>query len=735
MQKRIGIIMGKVYKEINRQQLCGILEESYARGISAYVFTLTEESADTGITTGEENLFYAIHFDRLDGIIFLPYTFSSNEYSEYIQRFLQENCPKPVIRIGMENVPFRGVWYHDREELAEVTRHLIQEHGCRDLICLTGPEEQSVSQERLTGFLEAIREAGLTCPAENQIYGDFWTYAAQKLAHEIAEGIRKKPDAVVCCNDTMAVTLCDALREHGILVPDDILVTGYDGAIEAEMHAPPVTTYQTSWRQLGRNAFCLLYSQLTGEDVLPMKTERGTLLCRESCGCKSKNTRNIGKEFNYQKMEDAYLDTNLSTRLLSCSNLDSLVRTVFDTTFVYAEPSYYEKMKFCLCLCEDWDKGSLPDHNYHDYRTRGYSERMTVMSYSGSHYTFPQAEMIPSEMSQIDEPFVVFFTAVHFQDRCFGYSLLQYRNVVDGFNAHYLRFSREVNNALEFLRVQNALRSLAYHNLLTQVRDTMTGLYNLKSLPHIWGDYMNSVQSAGEHAFWIALSITGLYRLTESHGSLVKDKLLVAFSEQIQNACSHGEKCLRAGEGDFLILGSEPETSHYHNLLVQNIREQFEQYQTSLGQARLPLQYAAALEERMPRTPEDAEKAALTLLSKAKASQPSYSEQLHYTDLAELRRSIYKNPERDWSLAMCAELLSISSSYFHRIYQKAFGVSCASDIHRSKLEHAKFLLLHTSDTLQEIARKCGYDYSHFMRTFKKEFGMTPTEYRRGKTDV
>ena len=87
MQKRIGIIMGKVYKEINRQQLCGILEEAYARGISAFVFTLTEESADTGITTGEENLFHAIHFDLLDGIVFLPYTFSSKEYSEYIQRF------------------------------------------------------------------------------------------------------------------------------------------------------------------------------------------------------------------------------------------------------------------------------------------------------------------------------------------------------------------------------------------------------------------------------------------------------------------------------------------------------------------------------------------------------------------------------------------------------------------------------------------------------------------------
>ena len=99
MQKRIGIIMGKVYKEVNRQQLCGMLEEAYARGYSAYVFTLTDESWDSSIIKGEENLFSAIHFSELDGIIYLPYTFSSDEYTGFIQRFLQENCPLPVVRV------------------------------------------------------------------------------------------------------------------------------------------------------------------------------------------------------------------------------------------------------------------------------------------------------------------------------------------------------------------------------------------------------------------------------------------------------------------------------------------------------------------------------------------------------------------------------------------------------------------------------------------------------------
>ena len=732
MQKRIGIIMGKVYKAVNHQQLCGMIEEAYSRGMSVFVFTLTDENHDAAIITGEENLFHSINFSLLDGIIFLPYTFSSQEYWNYIEQFLQENCPVPVVRVGMETAPFTPVWFNDRAEMAEVTRHLIEVHGCRDMICLTGQEYQKVSHERLNGFLDAVKAAGMTCPEENIVFGDFWIYAAQALAKDFAEGRRALPDAVVCTNDTMAIALCDALHSHGIRVPEDVIVTGYDGSMEAQIHVPPVTTYSTSWTQLGRESFTVLYELMTGEKVAPHSHESGVLLCRESCGCSGEVRHATGVDLNYQQMEDNYLDNNLSTRLLSCESLDRFITTMYDSTFTFLEPEYYGRSGYCLCLCDDWDRSVIHEN---DYRTGGYSETMMQTRYSLPPVPFPLADMVPADFrDRPGENSTTFFTAVHFQDRCFGYGILRYEGVVGGFSAHYLRFCREVNNALEFLRVQNALKSLAYHNLLTQVRDTMTGLYNLRSLAHLWGDYVHGVHKVKEKCFWIALSISGLYRLTEARGSLEKDKLIVAFSEQLQNACSHSEKCLRAGEGDFLILGGEPEVSHYHDHLVQNIREGFEQYQTAAGQTHLPLQYAVQTEEKMPQTAEECEQAALMLLAKAKAAQPSYSEQLHYADLAELRRNIYKHPERDWSLAVCSEQLNISSSYFHRIYQKAFGVSCASDIHRSKLEHAKWLLLHTSDTLQEVARKCGYDYSHFMRTFKKEFGLTPTEYRRGKTE-
>ncbi len=732
MQKRIGIIMGRCYQDVNRLQLSGILDEAFFNGVSAYVFTLTEETPEERATIGEENLFNIINFSLLDGVIFLPYTFASMEYWSFIERFLQENCPLPIVRIRMESKPFTSIWFHDRAEMAEVTRHLIQVHGCRKLICLTGAQDSPVALERLAGFQDALKEAEIPFHESNVFYGDFWVYSAQELAQEIADGTREKPDGIVCANDSMAISLCDALTEHGFSVPEEIRVTGYDGSTESELHIPPVTTFYTSWKQLGRNAFSLLRELITGESIAPHIQENGVLCCRESCGCHNDTLPMNHKTFNLQRLESDYLDTNLSTKLLSCNSLDSLVHTMYEHTFIFLESEYVDHCNYILCLCTDWDKGGFNGET--GYRIHSYSSQMLQTDYLGNHGIFPLSEMVPKFLQKKPEPSVTFFTAVHFLDRCFGYSVLRYQGIADSFTPHYLRFCREVNNALEFLRVQNALKSLAYHNLLTQIRDTMTGLYNMRSLPNLWEDYRRQARMQNEQCFWIAFSINGLYRLTEAYGSLEKDKLIVAFAEQLQNICSHKEKCLRAGDGDFLILGSEPVNSRCHHLLIQDIKEQFEQYQKVHNQNYLPLQYAMQTESAMHFTSDKVTDSAIALLSKAKSTPPTYSEQLHYEDLTELRRNIYKYPEREWTLATCSGQLNISSSYFHRIYQKAFGVSCASDIRRSKLEHAKWLLLHTSDTLQEIARKCGYDYSHFMRTFKREYGITPTEYRRGKTE-
>ena len=725
--KRIGVIIGKIYKTTNRRQLSGILEESFSRNISVRIFIMHEEHQQTKSRT--ESLLHMIQFSRLDGLVFVPYSFASKEYSDEIERFLLENCSKPIVRIGIEHKPFVPVWYHDRAEMAEITRHLIQVHHCRNLLCLTGQAENPVSLERLAGFQEALAEAGIPYEEEkNAVYGDFYLFAAQKLAQEFADNSRPLPEAVVCANDMMAVSLCDALRNHQIAVPEDVLVTGYDGVIESALHLPPVTTYAPSWEQLGRNALCQLYELMTGKNLVSSKSETGRLLCRESCGCYHSPNLSETLDFNYPRLEENYIDSSLSVRLLSCTTLEEFVRAMYDLNYVFFDPEYYDRERYALCLCENWNE---ENHAVHVHG--GYSEKMMRMHYTGGYTLFPTVEMLPPDFRKSEQPTATFFSALYFQDRCFGYSVLQYTGIADGVNPYYLRFCREISNALEFLRVRNQLQSLAYHDYFSQVRDTLTGLYKLNQLPHIWKDYLEDVATRNEKRFWIALHIGGLYRLAEIGGTLQKDKLLVAFAEYLQNVCSYHEKCLRAGESDFLILGSEPDFSKYHNLLIQNLRDHFEQYQRSQKQVILPLQAAVLTDAEISLlTEETLTTAAAALMTQALSNKATYSELLHYKALKHLRQQIYQNPEQEWSVGICANQLNISGSYFCKIYQRAFGMTCAYDIRRAKMEHGKYLLLHTADTLQEISRKCGYDYSHFMRTFRKFYGMTPTEYRRGK---
>lgn len=709
---RIGIIIGRIYQTVNQKQLSGMLEEAFARKIDAYIFTMHEEDA--------EHLLDRIAYSLLDGVIFVPYSFDSRELAERIEQFLTEHYVRPVVRIGREQGAFSAIWYDDREEMAEITRHMIQVHQCRKLIYLTDQEESPVSLERLAGFREALEEADLPYEQENIIYGDFYLFAAQKLAQEFAEGNRAIPDAVICMNDRIAVSLCDALNAYQIDIPGDMLVTGYEGTLESALHSPSITTYASAWEQLGRNAMCQLNELMTGEKSNSSKITSGSLICRESCGCHP-TTVNQSIDLRYLHLEESYLDSRLSSKLLSCTSLESLIMTIYRLNYLFFQPEHDQYERYCLCLCENWNQDDQP------------TERMYRMHDNGGYTIFPVSDILPPDFREAGQPTATFFVSVCFQERYFGYTLLQYTSHADSINPYYFRYCRELGNALEYLRVRSALENLVYQDALSQVRDPLTGLYKLNQLPDIWKDYLEDVQSRNEKYFWIAINIAGLYRLAETEGIPYRDKLLVAFSECLQNTCGYHERYLRADDSAFLILGSEPESSRYHHLLIQSIREHFERYQRTRKQIVLPLQAALLSDEEIIHlTEETVPIAAAALITQAKSSKALYADQLHHKELKALRQQIYQTPEQEWSVRKCSQSLKISSSYFCKIYQKAFGVTCAYDIRRSKMEYGKYLLMHTADTLQEISRKCGYDYSHFMRTFKKFYQMTPTEYRRGK---
>ena len=99
-----------------------------------------------------------------------------------------------------------------------------------------------------------------------------------------------------------------------------------------------------------------------------------------------------------------------------------------------------------------------------------------------------------------------------------------------------------------------------------------------------------------------------------------------------------------------------------------------------------------------------------------------------------LRTRLFEEPALFSGIDEMADFMNLSRSGFQHLYSHTFGVSVIHDVIKGRIEKAKSLLSRTNFSITEISTKCGYKSEfHFMRQFKKETGLTPTEFRRSSS--
>ena len=102
--------------------------------------------------------------------------------------------------------------------------------------------------------------------------------------------------------------------------------------------------------------------------------------------------------------------------------------------------------------------------------------------------------------------------------------------------------------------------------------------------------------------------------------------------------------------------------------------------------------------------------------------------------LTYLRTRLFEEPDLFSGIDEMAAYMNLSRSGFQHLYSHTFGVSVIHDVIKGRIEKAKSLLSRTNFSITEISTKCGYKSEfHFMRQFKKETGLTPTEFRRSSS--
>ena len=101
-----------------------------------------------------------------------------------------------------------------------------------------------------------------------------------------------------------------------------------------------------------------------------------------------------------------------------------------------------------------------------------------------------------------------------------------------------------------------------------------------------------------------------------------------------------------------------------------------------------------------------------------------------YLKMVALRSKIYNEPQGNWGIEQMSQELNISSSYFQHLYKDIFHVSCMNDVINARVEQAKFYLMQSAISIDNISTICGYKNEiHFSRQFKKRTGLSPSDYR------
>jgi DNA-binding LacI/PurR family transcriptional regulator len=148
----------------------------------------------------------------------------------------------------------------DREGARRLTEHLIAA-GHEKIAFLTTGVPWPMLEQRLLGYHDALDHAGLKPMVRT---GGTWTPASGAEQAERILSWRRRPSAIMCGNDLLALGAIRAIRERGLTVPGDVAVTGFDDFDFAEFADPALTTVRIPGYEIGRTSGRALVDVLEG---------------------------------------------------------------------------------------------------------------------------------------------------------------------------------------------------------------------------------------------------------------------------------------------------------------------------------------------------------------------------------------------------------------------------------------------------------------------------------------
>ena len=516
-----------------------------------------EESGDLGE--------YAIHnvpiYKKYDGIIIMgSQILAESARARVIAKARDARIPIVSINIPVDDSISVGA--DNYQAVCEIVGHLIDEHRAKSFAFVEGVRGYE-ADVRKQAFIDTCRDRGISDDAITMYQGNWLAASGTDVAEQILAKRDELPDAIVSSNDEMAIGIIERLYAGGVNVPDDVLVTGFDGIESSVMYSPSITTVERGMDVMVEEALKNLFANIDGQPYQQVLFTPHKTHYRASCGCTTGMTReDVEFHRKYTRLtrrltEAEVILDRMTNDFLAANTLGEITRAVEH----YADVFDVAKLYCCVHAPIIKDMGTGYEEK-HKLRTTDMAlltcQETRPMIMQGSIYEiFSRADLLPPDI--YEEHDIWLFYPLHYIEEFIGYAALC------DFKPFMAR--QQIRRPLHMLalaldNLRKKVRLTRMNRLLGEKadRDPLTGLYNRYGFNSRSKEVIQKTLRAGEKADIYFIDVDGMKYINDTFGHGAGDQCLTEIAGTItrireKDGYDHTQfVSMRFGGDEFVVI-------------------------------------------------------------------------------------------------------------------------------------------------------------------------------------
>ncbi len=572
-RKTIGVFLNRAelafQQEFSKYLIAAAQERDYN---VAFMTSYGVREKNTAYDVSESDIVDFAPIEKFAATVVALDTYDTPLFRNKLIAALKKRAKGPVVSFREQSKDFYSVISNANREVDTIIEHLVQAHGAKRICFMAGYIGHYDSNVRLEKYYEAMAKWNLPICENSVFYGDMWTRKGEEAYEFFFSDPINVPDAVICANDFMARSLCEALNKHGKYVPEDVIICGFDNAPEAREHSPQLTTVGLDYELMAKETIKLIDDVIDGVERECVVDVPAEVLYRESCGCHLEREVNYVDAVRYktanevldQHMEQLYFSIDMHSSK-SMNDIKQSIKQGLDLLGDYDD--------FYLCCFNNNHDGQGIESLAGEI-----SATMEIGFKNGKMLDrciqFEQKKLLP-EMVSDDSLKVYYFRVLHNRERSFGYTAISYKNRVECLNAFYHDWNLTISLALNDYYVRRQMEELIAINKENSLKDYMTKVSNRLGLDDYlerkWEDWL----AENRYVAFLSADLDGLKKINDTYGHKEGDWVICQLAKVLQLSLENSGIVARTGGDEFLIViyGDEEDIAEE---LIANIKKRLQ---------------------------------------------------------------------------------------------------------------------------------------------------------------